>query len=59
MNFPVQFPDIKEEHLPIAYAFIALGAIILVKKPSTLMSAVSAYMFWNNLVQKGKAALNP
>lgn len=59
MNLPtINLPDIKQEHLPYAYALMAIGALVLVKKPTTLISVISAYYLWQNTLEKGKAALN-
>lgn len=56
MNFP-NLPDVKPEHLPYAYALMAVGALILVKRPSTIISLLSAYYMWQNTLEKGKQAL--
>lgn len=59
MEFPsINLPEIKQEHLPYAYILMAVGALTLVKKPTTIISLLSAYYLWQNTLEKGKAALN-
>lgn len=58
MEIPaIELPDIKKEHLPYAYALMAIGALVLVKKPSTIISLLSAYYMWQSTLQKGREAL--
>lgn len=52
-------PEIKQEHLPYAYLLMAVGALVIVKKPTTIISAVSAYYLWRNTLEKASQKLFP
>lgn len=56
-NLPFTLPELKKEHLPYAYALMAVGALVLIKKPSTLVSLLSAYYMWNGTLEKAATKL--
>jgi len=53
----LELPALRQEHLPYAYALMAVGALVLVKKPTTIVSLLSAYYMWNTVLEKGKKSL--
>lgn len=59
LDLPFDIPDIKKEYVPYAYGLLALGALIIIKNPRNLLTAISAYMTWQSIVEKGKQTAVP
>lgn len=53
----VKLSSINPDHLPVAYAFIGLGLLVLLKSPNKIMSLLGGYMLYRDLVTKGKEKL--
>lgn len=53
----LKLPSINPDHLPVAYALMALGLLAIVKSPSKLVSMAGAYMLYRDIVARGKERL--
>lgn len=54
----IELPPIKAEHLPYAYAFIALGLWGLVGSPQKIVTGAGAYLIFKQYVDLARKKLD-